>query len=72
MKVISHYPTSIQCKFDLQNAVAIVHEQIILLYVQNLNCSKTQKLRLIEQIIKEQYGTSEKNGGTSASAESIH
>lgn len=52
MNIIVHYPTSEEDMLSLQKSVARVHTQTVADYVQNLTCSKEQKLELISAMQK--------------------
>lgn len=51
MQVIVHYPTTAKGRRELEERVAIAHAEAILYLVQNLSCSKEQKLALLQAVI---------------------
>ena len=50
MKVMVHYPTAKKDISALQQKTAKIHAQAVASYLQNLNCPKEQKLRLLNDI----------------------
>lgn len=52
MKVIVHFPKTINGKENLEKAVTDVHINAVLKYVSELNCSKEQKEKLLKEVAK--------------------
>ena len=50
MKVMVYYPKAKEDTAALQRKVSEVHAQAVASYLQNLNCPKEQKLRLLNEI----------------------
>lgn len=53
MKVIVSYPKNMSKQAEIATKVAIVHADQIENYLQKLNCTKEQKIFLIDSIIAE-------------------
>ncbi len=51
MQVIFHYPTTAKGRKELEERVANAHSEIIIQMIQNLSCSKEQKLALLQAVI---------------------
>lgn len=50
MKVMVYYPTAEEDIAALQQKISEVHAQAVASYLQNLNCPKEEKLRLLKNI----------------------
>lgn len=53
INVIVHYPTTEEGWCELRRRVAIVHADAVLSYIQKLNLSDRQRVKLIDKIIEE-------------------
>lgn len=56
MNIIAHYPESENAKQELSKRVAIVHAQAIIQKVKSLSCPLTQKIALLDAVIKKIKG----------------
>lgn len=50
MKIRMHFPTTEEGKQALQDRLAETHAQMIKDYIEKLNCSSEQKVRLFNEI----------------------
>lgn len=51
MRVVFHHPSSPEARSELEDKIAIFHAEAVLQYIQNLSCSKEQKLALLQAVI---------------------
>lgn len=52
MRIILHIPKDKEKLNELRNKVAKIHGSAIKYKVENLKCSKSQKIKLLDEIIK--------------------
>ncbi len=50
MRIIVHYPKSEKELSELGEKVAEIHTEAIISYLDNLSCSKEQKMQMIDKI----------------------
>jgi len=52
MKIVVHYPKSVQVLHTLQKKVAAAHAEAVIQHIGKLPCPKEQRLKLCDQIRK--------------------
>lgn len=50
MKIIMHYPDTEQMCSELKIQIAKIHSEAVTSYLQNLNCSKEEKKKIINEL----------------------
>ena len=50
MKIIMHYPDTEQMRSELKIQIAKIHSEAVASYLQNLNCSKEEKKKIINEL----------------------
>lgn len=50
MKIIMHYPDTEQMCSELKIQIAKIHSEAVTSYLQNLNCSKEEKKKIIHEL----------------------
>lgn len=63
MKIIVHYPETPEKQAQFDNRVAKFHAEYVAHYIEKLNCSAEQKLKLLDAVIQTILDGSVEKGG---------
>ena len=65
MKIIVHYPETPEKQAQFDARVAKFHAEYVAQYIEKLNCSTEQKLKLLDAVIQTYLDESSESSGSS-------